>query len=55
MFCIVYDSNEYIPYAGRVHSGVCFRARSFYDFYGNTTQVRNIHGDDGITIPSFIV
>lgn len=28
------------------------RSQSFYDFYGNTTQVRNIYG---ITISSFIV
>lgn len=40
-------SNTYIVF-------VCIfaRSQSFYDFYGNTTQVRNIYG---ITISSFIV
>lgn len=58
MFCIVERFKRIYPIRV-VHSAhsMCFRARawSFYDFYGNTTQVRNIHGNDGITILSFIV
>lgn len=55
MFCIVERFKRIYPIRV-VHSAhsMCFRARawSFYDFYGNTTQVRNIYG---ITISSFIV